>query len=132
MATPRRKRPKKQDEILKRQRQATESKVDEVEPMYPADSQATTGNADHMSPAGLLQLQHAVGNLAVGQLLAARGREQVDEGDQPSIQRNPEQEEEELVDLECPGSKIRSGGEGRGEGTGEGAGPIGYPKDEEW
>jgi len=28
----------------------------------------------------------------------------------------------------CPGSKIRSGGEGKGKGRGGGQGPIGEPK----
>jgi len=40
--------------------------------------------------------------------------------------------EEDLIEELCPGSKIRSAGQGRGEGTGEGSGPAGYPKDEEW
>jgi hypothetical protein len=53
------------------------------------------------------------------------------EASQPSIQRSAGQEDD-LIDELCPGSKIRSAGQGRGEGTGEGQGPIGYPKDEEW
>jgi hypothetical protein len=73
----------------------------------------------------MVRLQRMVGNSAVVQLLENQ------EAGEPVINRSLE-EEEELSDAECPGGKIRSGGEGRGKGTGGGSGPIGRPKDEEW
>ena len=33
-----------------------------------------------------------------------------------------------MAAAKCPGSKIRSGGQGRGLGTGGGRGPLGVPK----
>ncbi|MBN1135315.1 MAG: hypothetical protein JXM73_01950 [Anaerolineae bacterium] len=121
---------KEQDDILKKRQEANEPDVAGVQPVSPAAFQHT-GDASSLSPGNVLQLQRTVGNRAVEQLLSARTAEQAAEVDQPSIQRSLE-EEEEVTGLPCPGSKIRSEGQGRGEGTGKGAGPIGYPKDEEW
>jgi len=121
---------KEQDDILKKQRTANEPNLAEVQPVSPAAFKHTD-NVSSLSPANVLQLQRTVGNRAVEQLLSARTAEQAADINQPPIQRSLEQEEE-LPGLPCPGSKIRSAGQGRGEGTGEGGGPIGYPKDEEW
>lgn len=121
---------KEQDGILKKQRTANEPDVAEVQPVSPAAFKHTD-DVSSLSPTNVLQLQRTVGNRAVEQLLSARTAGQADEAGQPSIQRSLEQEEE-LLEPPCPGSKIRSAGQGRGEGTGEGKGPIGYPKDEEW
>jgi len=131
MSTFRMKTPKEPDDIPKKRRAANRPDVAEVQPVYPAGFQRTTEGVNSLSPANVLQLQRTVGNQAVEQLLKDRTPEQAAETGQPSIQRSLEQEEE-LLGLPCPGSKIRSGGQGRGEGTGEGTGPIGYPKDEEW
>jgi hypothetical protein len=133
MPTYRMKTLKEPEDILKKRREANRTDVAQVEPVHPAGFQRTTDDVNSLSPTNVLQLQRTVGNRAVGQLLDARTAEQAAETGQQVIQRSAEQEEEEdLMEALCPGSKIRSGGQGRGEGTGEGKGPIGYPKDEEW
>jgi hypothetical protein len=124
------KAPKEPDDVLKQMRQSNKTEAAQVEPAYPANIRFTADAASALSPASVLQLQRTAGNRAVEQLLATQPVEQVTEAGQPSIQRGLE--EEEMLELPCPGSKIRSGGQGRGEGTGEGKGPIGCPKDEEW
>jgi hypothetical protein len=125
------KSPKEPDEIIRKRRDLEATKGAEVEPAPPAAFQGITDGAGSLSQANVLQLQRAVGNQAVEQLLKDRVPAQTIEAGQQSIQRSAEQEED-LIDALCPGSKIRSAGLGRGEGTGEGKGPIGYPKDEEW
>ena len=131
MSTFRMKSLKEPDDILKKRRDATTMRDAEIEPAYPTALQRTVDGAGSMSQADVLQLQRTVGNRAVEQLLKDRVPDQTAEVSQSSIQRSAEQEED-LIDELCPGSKIRSAGQGRGEGTGEGQGPIGYPKDEEW
>jgi hypothetical protein len=125
------KTPKESDDVLAKSREANKTEPAEAEPAYPANIRFTADTVSALSPAGVLQLQRAVGNRAVEQLLALQSIEQTTEVGEPSIQRSLDQEEEDL-ELPCPGSKIRSGGRGRGEGTGDGKGPLGYPKDEEW
>ena len=107
------------DDILKKRRATNRTDVAQVQPVYPADFQRTTDDGNSLSPANVLQLQRTVGNRAVEQLLEDRTAGQPAEAGQPSIQRSAEQEED-LMDLLCPGSKIRSAGQGRGEGTGKG------------
>lgn len=41
--------------------------------------------------------------------------------------KNTKSSSAEKTTPKCPGSKIRSGGQGRGEGRGGGKGPIGKP-----
>jgi hypothetical protein len=127
----RRKSLKEPDDILKKRRDTEATKIAKVEPVPPAVFQHTADAAGSLSQADVLQLQHTVGNQAVEQLLKVRVPGPTAEASVQSIQRSAEQEED-LIDELCPGSKIRSAGQGRGEGTGEGRGPIGYPKDEEW
>ena len=79
-------------------------------------------DANLLSPSGVLQLQRTIGNRAVAQLIEERPA-----GQEQSVQRSPEEEDE----LECPGSMIRSGGEGKGQGVGQGQGPVGLPTEEE-
>jgi hypothetical protein len=131
MPTFRTKSLKEPDDILNKRRDAKAIRDAEVEPAYPTALQRITDGAGSMSQADVLQLQRTVGNRAVEQLLKDRVPGQTAEASQSSIQRSAEQEEDLIGEL-CPGSKIRSAGQGRGEGTGEGQGPIGYPKDEEW
>ncbi|MEJ2737555.1 MAG: hypothetical protein P8189_29035 [Anaerolineae bacterium] len=119
------------DVLLVKSREAKKTEVAQAEPAYPADVRFTPDAVGALSPASVLQLQRTAGNRAVEQLLAAQPVEQTTEAALPSIQRSLDQEEEDL-ELPCPGSKIRSGGQGRGKGTGGGKGPLGYPKDEEW
>jgi hypothetical protein len=125
------KTPKEPDDILKQMRQPNKTDVAQAEPAQPANFRFTADTVSALSPASVLQLQRTVGNRTVEQLLAGQSVPQATEAGQPSIQRSLDQEEEE-PELPCPGSKIRSGGQGRGEGTGEGKGPLSYPKDEEW
>jgi hypothetical protein len=122
---------KEADDTLKQLQAANRTRAAVVQPVYPANLQRIPDDVSSLSPANVLQLQRRVGNRAVEQLLKGRTRVQVAETGPQSIQRSVE-EEEELMDLVCPGSKIRSGGQGRGEGVGGGEGPIGSPKDEEW
>ena len=130
MARFRAKLPKEPDGILKKRQDIETAKFAKVEPVPSAVFQRTTDRAASLSQADVLQLQRTAGNQAVEQLLKQYGLGQTAETSQQSIQRATE-EEEELIDELCPGSKIRSGGLGRGEGIGERKGPIGYPKDEE-
>jgi hypothetical protein len=120
--------PKEPDDLLKKRRMTNSTRVPAMRTVDAHGSQRTLDNVNSMSPTGVLQLQQTVGNRAVERLLEKNSAEQATSGSQQSIQRSIE-EEEELI---CPGSKIRSGGQGRGEGYGEGKGPIGNPKDEEW
>jgi hypothetical protein len=131
MPTFRMKTLKDPDDVLNKPREANRTDVAQVQPLYPVGFRRTTGDVNALTPTSVLQLQRTVGNRAVEQLLGARTAEQAAETGQQAIQRSTEQEED-LMDLLCPGSKIRSAEQGRGEGTGEGKGPIGYPKDEEW
>ena len=119
------------DDILKKRRATDRTGVTEAQPVYPAGFQRTIDDVSSLSPANVLQLQRSVGNRAVEQLLVDRDPGQAADTGELSIQRSLEQEEEQM-ELACPGSKINSAGQGRGEGTGEGRGPMGYPKDEEW
>ena len=82
----------------------------------------TPADANLLSPSGVLQLQRTIGNRAVVQLIKERSA-----GQEQPVQRSLEEEEE----LECPGSMIRSGGEGKGQGVGQGQGPLGQPTEEE-
>jgi len=116
------------DHLLHKQREANKTDTARADVPRTVPAQVPINNPNSLTPAAVLHLQRSVGNRAVGQLLEDRGTAQTPEVGQPLIQRTVEEEEE----LECPGSKIRSGGLGRGEGTGAGQGPIGYPKDEEW
>jgi hypothetical protein len=118
------------NDVFKKSRPADKIDTTKAVPAHPADFPFTTRDVSLLSPASVLQLQRTVGNRAAEQLLGTRPVEQTAEAAQPSIQRSSEQEDE-LLGLACPGSKIRSSGQGRGEGTGEGQGPVGYPKDED-
>jgi hypothetical protein len=131
MPTFRMKSLKEPDDLVKKRRDAKTMRGAEVEPVYPTALQRITDGAGSLSQADVLQLQRTVGNQSVEQLLKDRMPGQTTEASQSSIQRSAEQEDD-LIDELCPGSKIRSAGQGRGEGTGGGKGPIGYPKDEEW
>ena len=124
MPTFRMKSLKEPDDILKKRQDAKTTKGAEVEPVYSTSLQRTTDGAGSLSQADVLQLQRTVGNQAVEQILEDRVPGQTAEASQSSIQRSAEQEED-LIDELCPGSKIRSAGQGRGEGTGGGKGPIG-------
>ena len=124
MPTFRMKSLKEPDDILKKRQDARTKRDAEVEPAYPTAVQRITDGAGSLSQADVLQLQRTVGNQSVEQLLKDRVPGQTTEASQSSIQRSAEQEED-LIDELCPGSKIRSAGQGRGEGTGGGKGPIG-------
>ena len=121
----RKKAPEEQDRVLKKLETEDRTRVSLARPGYPSRSQGVTGGVRSLSPSGMLQLQHTIGNRAVGQILRERSARQAAEIVQRTI--NPEEEV-----LESPGSEIRSGGLRRGEGYGLGKWPIGVPKDEKW
>jgi len=106
---------KSEEKDAKVQRPAIQKTDDHQVEQTPAD-------ANLLSASGVLQLQRTIGNRAVVQLIEERSA-----GQGQPVQRGAEEEEE----LECPGSMIRSGGEGKGQGVGQGQGPLGLPTEEE-
>ena len=94
-----------------------------TEAALPAVYRRATDSAGPLSSVDVGVLQRTVGNRTTIQLLGDRLK-----GQNRTIQRSLDEEEE----LECPGSEIRSGGEGKGLGLGLGEGPIGEPTEEEW
>lgn len=113
MSLLRRRRKKDQDSIVNKPQTVSKTE-DQVQHAAP--------DMSAVSPSDVLHLQRTIGNRAAEQFIQDRSAGQA----QP-VQRTPEEEEEP----ECPGSEIRSGGEGRGEGVGEGRGPLGVPVGEE-
>lgn len=83
--------------------------------------QAVSGTSN-LSPTGVSALQRAAGNRATNQLLSRQGGAQ-----SQIIQRTMD----DLEELPCPGSKIRSEGRGRDLGIGQGKGPIGTQTEED-
>jgi hypothetical protein len=93
-----------------------------AEAALPAVYRRATNDNGPLSSADVGTLQRSVGNQTTTQLLSERAV-----GQAGVVQRALEEEE----DPTCPGSKIRSEGQGKGLGTGEGAGPLGVPTEEE-
>jgi hypothetical protein len=89
----------------------------------PAVYRRVTNNTGPLSSADVGVLQRSVGNQTTTKLLSERADDQF-----RVIQRSLDEEE----DLACPGSKIRSEGQGKGLGFGAGEGPLGIPTEEEW
>jgi len=125
--------PKNDETLLKRQQQnVASSRSVQVQPATSDTMPSVDASSLPMSPSGVLQLQRVAGNRAVDKLLQTGGGDQSDTSRQPLIQRTAEEDLEKEVDLLCPGSKIRSGGQGQGKGYGQGQGPIGVLKKDEW
>ena len=120
--------PKEAEKTLKKRPETSRTRDTSRQPDLSPGAERSPASAGRLSPTNVLQLQRTVGNQAVEHLLANRTAGQMTKTTQQPIQRSIE-EEEELI---CPGSKIRSDGQGRGEGYGEDKGPIRNPKDEEW
>ena len=124
MATYRRLRKSEEEyKAVKKRRETDRGHPLPTEAALPAVYRRATDSAGPLRPADVGVLQRAVGNRTTAQLLSERVEDQ-----NRAVQLSPD-EEEELV---CPGSKIRSGGQGKGLGFGLGEGPIGEPTEEEW
>jgi hypothetical protein len=94
-----------------------------TEAALPAVYRRATDSAGPLRSTDAGVLQRAVGNRTTAQLLSERTEDQ-----NRAVQLSLDEEEE----LACPGSKIRSGGQGKGLGFGLGKGPVGEPTEEEW
>jgi hypothetical protein len=124
MATYRRlRKSEEEDRAVKKRREIDRVRPLSTEAALPAVYQRATDSAGPLSSADVGVLQRVVGNRTTTQLLSERVEDQ-----NRAVQLSVDEEEE----LECPGSRIRSGGEGRGLGLGLGEGPIGEPAEEEW
>ena len=107
---------------VKKRREMDRARPLSTEAALPAVYRRATDSAGPLSSADVGVLQRTVRNRTTVHLLGDRFEDQ-----NQAIQRSLDEEEE----LACPGSKIRSGGQGKGLGYGRGEGPIGEPTEEE-
>jgi hypothetical protein len=108
---------------VKKRRETDRARPLSTEAALPAVYRRVTDSAGPLRSADVEVLQRAVGNRTTAQLLSERVEDQ-----NRAVQLSLDEEEE----LACPGSEIRSGGQGKGLGFGQGEGPIGEPTEEEW
>lgn len=123
MATSRRiRRSEEEHKAAEKRRETNRIRPPLAEAALPAAYRRATDSTGTLSSADVGVLQRTVGNRTTTQLLSERVEDQ-----DRTVQRSLDEEEE----LACPGSKIRSGGQGKGLGFGLGEGPIGEPTEEE-
>jgi hypothetical protein len=123
MATYRRlRRSEEEYKATKKRREASKIRPLSAEAALPTVYQRATDSDGPLRSTDVPVLQRTVGNRTTVQLLDDRFEDR-----NQAIQRSLDEEE-----LACPGSKIRSGGQGKGLGFGLGEGPIAAPTEVEW